>query len=157
MANHNLSWVLGAHVRFGDLDFIVMAEEELAMAPAAVRPLHSADLDAIAEAVVEADLLILSSPWLKDTLKWCRSWSSQSAGTTTGPTGAPARGRPNSMAMSYRVTVTSPTGRWKVRVSGLRRSTQAERSARSTGKRTLMCRCRSTRRANRSRPAARSM
>ena len=53
MASHNLSWVPGAHVHFGDLDFIVTTEGELAMAPAAVRPLHSASLDAIAEALEE--------------------------------------------------------------------------------------------------------
>ena len=45
-----------AHVRFGDLDFIVTTEGELAMAPAAVRPLHSAGLDAIAEALEELQL-----------------------------------------------------------------------------------------------------
>ena len=53
MASHNVSWASGTHVRFGDLDFIVMTEEELAMAPAAVRPLHSAGLDAITEALEE--------------------------------------------------------------------------------------------------------
>ena len=36
MASHGISWVSGAHVHFGDLDFIVTAEGELAMAPAAV-------------------------------------------------------------------------------------------------------------------------
>ena len=36
MASHNLSWVLGMHVRFGDLDFIVTMAEELAMAPTTV-------------------------------------------------------------------------------------------------------------------------
>ena len=44
------------HVRFGDLDYIIMMEGELAMAPAAVRPLHSADLGAIAEALKELQL-----------------------------------------------------------------------------------------------------
>ena len=58
MASHNLSLVLGAHVRFRDLDFIVMAEGELAMAPAAIRPLHSASLDTIAEALEELQLHI---------------------------------------------------------------------------------------------------
>ena len=53
MASHNLSWVLGTHVRFGDLDFIVMTEGELAMAPAAVQPLHSTGLDAITETLEE--------------------------------------------------------------------------------------------------------
>ena len=56
MANHNLSWVPGAHVCFGDLDFIVTAEGELAMAPAAARPLHSAGLDAIVKALEELQL-----------------------------------------------------------------------------------------------------
>ena len=32
MANHDVSWVLGAHVRFGDLDFIVSVEGELVQA-----------------------------------------------------------------------------------------------------------------------------
>ena len=36
MASHNLSWVLGAHAHFGDLDFIVTTEGELAMAPTAI-------------------------------------------------------------------------------------------------------------------------
>ena len=36
MASHNLSWVPGVHVRFGDLDFIITMEGELAMAPAAI-------------------------------------------------------------------------------------------------------------------------
>ena len=56
MASHNLSWVLGAHMRFGDLDFIVTAEGELAMAPTAVQPLHSAGLDAITETLEELQL-----------------------------------------------------------------------------------------------------
>ena len=44
------------HVRFGDLDFIVTTEEELAQAPVATQPLHSAGLDAIAEALEELQL-----------------------------------------------------------------------------------------------------
>ena len=40
-------------MRFGDLDFIIMTEGELAMAPAAVRPLHSIGLDMIAEVLEE--------------------------------------------------------------------------------------------------------
>ena len=58
MASHNLSWFPGAHVRFGDLDFIVTTEGELAMAPTTVRPLHSTSLDAIAEALEELQLHI---------------------------------------------------------------------------------------------------
>ena len=56
MANRNVSWVPDAHVRFGDLDFIVTMEGELAQAPAAIQPLHSTDLDAIAEALEELQL-----------------------------------------------------------------------------------------------------
>ena len=41
------------HVFFGDLDFIVMVEGELAMALAAIQPLHSTSLNAIAEALEE--------------------------------------------------------------------------------------------------------
>ena len=44
------------HVRFGDLDFIVTVEGELAMAPAAVQALHSTSLDAIAEVLEELQL-----------------------------------------------------------------------------------------------------
>jgi len=61
MANHNVSWVLGAHVHFGDLDFIVTAEGELAMAPAAVQPLHSTSLNVIAEALEELQLHALDA------------------------------------------------------------------------------------------------
>ena len=53
MASHDLSWVLGAHVCLGDLDFIVTTEEELVRAPATVQPLHSASLDAITEVLEE--------------------------------------------------------------------------------------------------------
>ena len=52
-SNGNLSWVPGVHVHFGDLDFIITAEGELAMAPAAVRPLHSTGLDTVTEALEE--------------------------------------------------------------------------------------------------------
>ena len=45
MASHGISWVLGAHVRFGDLDFIIMVGGELAMAHAAIQPLSSISLD----------------------------------------------------------------------------------------------------------------
>ena len=56
MANHNISWVPGAHVRFGDLDFIVTMDGELAMAPTTIKPLHSTGLNAIAEALEELQL-----------------------------------------------------------------------------------------------------
>ena len=56
MASHSVSWVLGAHVRFGNLDFIVTMEGELARVPTAIQPLHSADLNAITEALEELQL-----------------------------------------------------------------------------------------------------
>ena len=43
-------------MRFGDLDFIITMEGELALAPAAVQPLHFAGLDAIAELLEELQL-----------------------------------------------------------------------------------------------------
>ena len=36
MASHDVSWVPDAHVRFGNLDFIITMEGELAQVPAAV-------------------------------------------------------------------------------------------------------------------------
>ena len=53
MANRNMSWVPGVHVRFGDLDFIIMTEGELAHAPTTIQPLHSTGLSAITEALEE--------------------------------------------------------------------------------------------------------
>ena len=53
MASHGVSWVPGVHVRFGNLDFIIMMEGELAQVPTAVQPLHSASGNAIAEALEE--------------------------------------------------------------------------------------------------------
>ena len=61
MASHGVSWVLGMHVRFGDLDFIVTTEGELTMALTAVRPLHSTGLDTIAEALEELQLHALKA------------------------------------------------------------------------------------------------
>ena len=43
-------------MRFENLDFIVMMEGELAQVPTAVQPLHSAGVDAIAEALEELQL-----------------------------------------------------------------------------------------------------
>ena len=43
-------------MRFGNLDFIVMMEGELAQAPTAVQPLHSAGLDAVTEVLEELQL-----------------------------------------------------------------------------------------------------
>ena len=45
MASHAISWVLGAHVCFGDLDFIVMVGGELALAHAAIQSLPSVSLN----------------------------------------------------------------------------------------------------------------
>ena len=56
MASHSVSWVPGVHVRFGSLDFIVTTEGELAQAPAAVQPLHSAGLDTIVKVLEELQL-----------------------------------------------------------------------------------------------------
>ena len=56
MASHGISWVPSAHVRFGNLDFIVTMEGELAQVPATVLPLHSAGLDVIIEALEELQL-----------------------------------------------------------------------------------------------------
>ena len=56
MASHGVSWVPGAHVRFGNLDFIVTTEGGLVQAPAAVQPLHFTSLDAIAKALEELQL-----------------------------------------------------------------------------------------------------
>ena len=53
MSSQGVSWVPGVHMRFGNLDFIITMEGELMQAPVAVQPLHSAGLDAIAEALEE--------------------------------------------------------------------------------------------------------
>jgi len=56
MASHGISWVPGAHVRFGDLDFIITVEGELARAHVVVQPLHSTGLDTMIEALDELRL-----------------------------------------------------------------------------------------------------
>ena len=43
-------------MRFGNLDFIIMIEGELAQVPTVVQPLHSAGLDVITEALEELQL-----------------------------------------------------------------------------------------------------
>ena len=53
MASHDISWVPGAHVRFGDLDFIITTEGELARVPVVVQTLHSTGLDAITKMLEE--------------------------------------------------------------------------------------------------------
>ena len=45
MANHNVSWVLGAHVRFGSLDFIITGGAELVRVHTTIQSLPSIGLD----------------------------------------------------------------------------------------------------------------
>ena len=45
MANHSISWVLGAHILFGSLVFIITVGGELALAHAAIQSLPSIDLN----------------------------------------------------------------------------------------------------------------
>ena len=45
MASHGISWVPGAHMHFGDLDFIIMVGGELALAHASIQPLPSIGLN----------------------------------------------------------------------------------------------------------------
>ena len=61
MSSHGVSWVPGVHVLFGNLDFIVTTEGELAQVPAAVQPLHSAGLDTITEVLEELQLHALEA------------------------------------------------------------------------------------------------
>ena len=56
MASHGVSRVLKVHVRFRNLDFIVTMEGEFVRTPIIVQPLHSAGLNAIAEALEELQL-----------------------------------------------------------------------------------------------------
>ena len=41
MANHDVSWVPGAHVRFGSLDFVIIVGGELVRAHTAIQSLPS--------------------------------------------------------------------------------------------------------------------
>ena len=45
MASHGICWVPGAHVCFGDLEFIITVGGELALAHATIQPLLSIGLD----------------------------------------------------------------------------------------------------------------
>ena len=45
MANHNVSWVPGAHVRFGSLDFVITVGGELVRAHTAIQSFPSIGLD----------------------------------------------------------------------------------------------------------------
>ena len=53
MASDDITWVLGTHVRFGDLDFIITMEGQLALAPVAIQPLYFTSLDVSTEAFEE--------------------------------------------------------------------------------------------------------
>ena len=61
MASHDITWVLGVHVRFEDLDFIITTEGELARAPVVIQPPHSASLDAIVDELEEVWLHALEA------------------------------------------------------------------------------------------------
>ena len=61
MASHDVSWVLGVHVRLGDLDFIITMEGELAMTLAAVQPLPSFGVDTIIGVLEELQLRALKA------------------------------------------------------------------------------------------------
>ena len=56
MANRNVSWVPGAHVRFGNLDFVITTEGELVWSFAATQPLLFGGLEAIIKASEELQL-----------------------------------------------------------------------------------------------------
>ena len=53
MASHDISWVPGVHIHFGDLDFIITVGGELALAHAAIQPLPSIGLHTVDEVVEE--------------------------------------------------------------------------------------------------------
>src|SRR3712207_338395 len=57
MANHAISWVPGAHVRFGTLDFIVTREGglECSEAPASLPRVHASTVAESSELVAMAD------------------------------------------------------------------------------------------------------
>ena len=61
IASQDVSRVLDAHVRFRNLDFIIMTGGELVQAPIAVQPLHSTCLDTIIEALEELRLHTLEA------------------------------------------------------------------------------------------------
>ena len=61
MASHGVSWVPGAHVCFGSLDFFVIVEGEPARAPAPVQLLCSTGLDATVEALEKLRLHALEA------------------------------------------------------------------------------------------------
>jgi hypothetical protein len=50
MASHGINWILGAHMRFGSLDFLTMTD------PAPVRPPRSVSPDTAIEALEKLQL-----------------------------------------------------------------------------------------------------
>ena len=65
MASHGVSWVLGTHMHFKNLDFIITMEGELVQVPIAVQRLHSTGLDMITEALEELQLHALEARALR--------------------------------------------------------------------------------------------
>ena len=60
--NHDVRWNgMECHMHFGNLDLIILMEGELVQVPTAVQTLHSAGLDAIAEAFEELQLHALEA------------------------------------------------------------------------------------------------
>jgi hypothetical protein len=56
MASHGIRWILGVHVHFGTLDFVVTMEGELVWALAPTQPRLTTSLDAMNEALEELQL-----------------------------------------------------------------------------------------------------
>lgn len=70
-----------------------------------------------------------SAQWFRTTpAKRANRSTRQVGGTSTVATAWPAHGRPSRRETSCSVGAISPTGRWNVCVSGLHRSSSAERS-----------------------------
>ena len=69
MASHGISWVLGAHVRFRDLDFVVTVEGKLAWTPIVVQPFHPTDLDTITK-MLEELWLTRGEPFSSEYIIW---------------------------------------------------------------------------------------
>ena len=72
MASHGISWVLGAHMCFGDLDFIITMGGELALAHVAIQPLPSIGLD---YGRLERQLGISLGPQPSREDPWCLTFS----------------------------------------------------------------------------------
>jgi hypothetical protein len=61
MAGHSISWILGVHVRFGTLDFVITTDGERVRALAPAQPPLATGLDAIDEALEELQLHALEA------------------------------------------------------------------------------------------------